>query len=144
MMVAETIDRLVELHGEAGVCPTREEWRAIFEVSSDGPIQILNLLKFEPQVTTLDGQITGQEAYGLYSQGVGPAFMGVGAKRLHAAQVGMAFGLGATRDWDFMIMTQYPSAKALAEMWLDDRFIAAHKAREDGVAASEVLVMAAR
>src|SRR6266481_1227812 len=49
------------------------------------------------------------------------------------ALVGHMFGLGPVNDWDAAIVTRYPSAEALAEMWLSREFIAAHKNRADGV-----------
>jgi uncharacterized protein (DUF1330 family) len=133
------IEQLVTTHGEEGVCPTREDWRAIFAVGP-GAIRILNLLKFKLEVAGEGGKISGGEAYGRYAQGVAPAFQRVGGQRIFAGRVSHAFAFGDKGDWDFAIVTRYPSAAALAAMWLDPDFIKAHENRLDGVAASQVYV----
>jgi uncharacterized protein (DUF1330 family) len=136
--IESIISQLITTHGEEGVCPTREDWRAIFEIA--GPIRILNLLKFKPEVSGEDGKISGGEAYGLYAQGVAPVFQRVGGQRIFAGRVGASFAMGPKGDWDFAIVTRYPSPQALAAMWLDEEFIKAHENRLDGVAASQVYV----
>jgi uncharacterized protein (DUF1330 family) len=133
------ITQLVNIHGEEGVCPTRADWRAIFEIAP-GPIRILNLLKFASEVAGDGGKISGEAAYGNYVQGVGPVFQRAGGQRIFAGRVGASFAMGPKGDWDFAIVTRYPSAEALAAMWLDPEFIKAHENRLDGVAASQVYV----
>jgi uncharacterized protein (DUF1330 family) len=136
----ELVKKLVAIHGEEGVSPTAHSWREIFRLGKDGPIHIINLLKFRQQVDTLDGPISGVAAYGKYTEGVGPAFARVGGQRIYFGQVGHAFALGPVTDWDAAIVTRYPSADALAQMWLSPEFIAAHTNRVDGVERSQVLV----
>jgi hypothetical protein len=53
-----------------------------------------------------------------------------------------AFGLGDHAGWEAVTVARCPSAGALADMWLDDDFIAAHTHRHAGVARSHVLVSA--
>ena len=141
---AGMIARLVALHGEEGVCPTAADWRAIFAVAADGPVQILNLLRFHDRVAAAEGEITGAEAYARYGAGVAGAFARAGGKRLFRGAVGHAFGSHEDTDrdagWDAVVVTAYPSAAALAGMWLDPDFVAAHRNRADGVARSRVLV----
>jgi uncharacterized protein (DUF1330 family) len=136
----ELVKRLVAIHGEEGLSPTARSWREIFRLGKDGPIHIINLLKFRQQVDTPDGPISGVAAYGKYTAGVGPAFARVGGQRIYFGQVGHAFALGPGTDWDAAIVTRYPSADALAQMWLSPEFISAHTNRADGVERSQVLV----
>jgi len=135
-----SIRKLVKTHGEEGVCPTADSWREIFKLGRNGPIHIINLLKFKQQVDTPEGPISGSAAYGKYTAGVGPAFARVGGQRLYFGHVGHIFALGEVCDWDTAIVTRYPSADALAQMWLSPEFIEAHKDRADGVERSQVLV----
>jgi uncharacterized protein (DUF1330 family) len=132
------ISQLVTTHGEEGVCPTREDWRAIFAIK--GPLRLLNLLRFKPEVQSVGGKISGMEAYGHYAQGVAPVFLRAGGTRIFAGSVAHGFGSSEKGDWDFAIVTRYPSAEALAAMWMDAEFIKAHENRLDGVAASQVYV----
>jgi uncharacterized protein (DUF1330 family) len=127
------VQRLVDLHGESGLSPSAADWHAILSQPSTEPLAILNLLEFK-----LDG---GREAYHSYSQAVGPAFLRVGGKRRFFGQVAHIFP--ASAGWNAAILTIYPSPQALAEMWLDPEFIAAHAHRIDGVLRSQVLVMGA-
>jgi hypothetical protein len=138
----DIIARLVAIHGEAGVCPTTADWRAIFALGDGRPVQILNLLAFKPRVETSDGAISGAAAYGKYAAAVAGAFGRAGGQRVFFGRVGHAFAFGAAGQWDAAIVTRYPSAQALAGMWLDADFIAAHESRLDGVERSQVLVFA--
>lgn len=137
----DLIRRLVEIHGEEGLSPTAADWAAILELPSEKPVNILNLLKFKSQVQTSEGTISGIEAYGKYSQGVGPAFARNGGKRLYFGKINHIFGTIAGTDWDTAILTEYPTPDALANFWLDDEFIAGHEHRNNGVEKSRVLVM---
>jgi uncharacterized protein (DUF1330 family) len=137
------VRELVELHGEEGLCPTREDWAAILRCPADRPLNILNLLKFKPAVQTPEGSSTGVAAYADYSAGVGPAFARVGGKSLYFGTVHHIFGTVAGTDWHAAILTRYPSPRALASFWLDQEFIAAHAHRASGVDQSRVLVMGA-
>lgn len=134
------VTQLVATHGEQGVCPTAESWREILRLGDNSPIHIINLLKFKDRVASAAGSIAGAVAYGKYSAGVAGAFSRVGGKRLYFGRVGHMFGLGPLTDWDAAVVTRYPSAGALADMWLSEEFIAAHHDRSDGVERSQVLV----
>jgi len=138
------IERLVETHGEEGVCPTAHSWREIFALGRSGPIHIINLLKFKQRVDTAKGAISGAAAYGKYTAGVGIAFARVGGQRVYSGRVGHIFAMDEASDWDAAIVTRYPSAHALAQMWLSPEFIDAHKNRTDGVERSQVLVFGER
>ena len=134
------VRRLVAIHGEEGVSPAAHSWQEIFRLGSNSPIHIINLLKFRQQVDTSNGPISGAAAYGRYTAGVGPAFARAGGQRIYYGRVGHVFGLGPVGAWDAAIVTRYPSAEALAQMWLSPEFISAHTNRMDGVERSEVLV----
>ena len=135
----QIIESLIAIHGEIGLAPARRDWTAIFEC--DGrPVEIMNLLKFKAEVATLEGPISGAAAYGRYAAANAQPFARVGGERLYFGRVTHMFGLGEAPGWDAVILTRYPSPLALANMWLDPDFIAAHKNREDGVERSQVLV----
>lgn len=138
--VEALIDELVRTHGEAGVCPSAEDWRRIFALAEHGPVEILNLLRFADRVDSPEGAISGADAYARYSAGNAGAFTRVGAEVIYFGRVGHRFGLGAVDDWDAVIVTRYPDARALAQMWLDPEFIEAHASRIDGLVRSQVLV----
>ncbi|MDY7106927.1 MAG: DUF1330 domain-containing protein [Actinomycetota bacterium] len=156
---AATIDRLVDLHGEGGMCPTAADWWRIFDLGADRPVTIVNLLGHEPTVRTPDGDVSGADAYRAYSAGIAGAFRRVGGRLLLSGHVRHAWGSddavtsGDARPGtpsgddhhaiDAVVVTRYPSASALAAMWLDDEFVAAHRHRVAGVRRSDVHLLAA-
>lgn len=137
------IDRLVELHGEDGLAPTRADWAAILSCPAGEPLHILNLLKFRSTVKTSRGDQPGASAYSAYSAAVGPAFARAGGQLLYFGKVNHIFSTVAGSNWDAAILTRYPGPRALADFWLDEDFFSAHEHRVDGVAESRVLVMSA-
>ena len=140
MSSEDLVEQLVALHGEEGVCPTADDWRAILAV--DGRVVLLNLLAFVHYVDAYAGPRNGALEYYEYRQAVGPAFLRAGGRELYFGEVGHRFGTAEPQRWDAAVLTRYPSARALAGMWLDPEFVAAHRSRVDGVAESQVLVFA--
>lgn len=140
----QTASKLIDIHGEGGLSPTKEDWKVILRLPADQPVNILNLLKFELEVQSLEGLVSGLEAYGKYSESVGAAFARNGGKRIFFGKVNHLFGNVPGTDWDAAIVTEYPTPIALANFWLDEEFIAGHKHRNDGVEKSRVLVMNSR
>jgi uncharacterized protein (DUF1330 family) len=136
----ELVGRLVALHGEQGVCPTAAGWRAILAV--EGPLYLLTLLAFVRYVDVYSGPHNGAWDYEEYHTAVGPALLRAGGRELYFGDVGHQFGTSEPRRWDAAVLIRYPSARALADMWLDPEFVAVHRSQVSGVAESEVLVFA--
>jgi uncharacterized protein (DUF1330 family) len=134
------VERLISVHGQEGVCPTASDWRAILALEGQGPFHLLNLLKFKQHVDTPNGAMLGAVAYAKYTSGVAKAFARVGGQRIFFGRVEHMFAFGTAASWDAAIVTRYPSARALADMWLDPEFVAAHENRIDGVERSQVLI----
>jgi uncharacterized protein (DUF1330 family) len=140
--IESLITRIVKVHGEGGLAPTASSWRRIFEVAAEGPVTFVNLLGFHPTAESSEGSLTGEQAYRRYTRATAGAFERVGGELLYFGSVGHGFGLDdrGDSDWDAVVVTRYPSARALADMWLDDEFVAAHASRRAGVARSQVVV----
>ena len=134
------INELIAVHGEGGAAPSRSDWEAIFAIG-DAPLQITNLLKFKSEVEFNGEMVPGLTAYQNYMSGNASAFQRVGGKRLYLGLVHSAFGHNTDTDWDLVIVTQYPSADALANMWLDEEFLEAHEYRDRCIERSCVLVV---
>jgi len=73
---------------------------------ADGPVVMLNLLKFKP-----DG---GAERYGEYGVAVAPLLARVGGRPIWAGDP--AEGLIDGEDWDLMLLVEYPSRQAFLDM----------------------------
>jgi uncharacterized protein (DUF1330 family) len=86
--------------------PSQEQMLAIRDMELDGPVIMLNLLKFNP-----DG---GADEYSRYGSAAGNHLQKAGARvRLLANVAATVIG---GEDWDRMILVEYPSKQAFLEM----------------------------
>lgn len=95
--------------------PTAAEIRKLQEEAPEGPIVMINLLKFRA-----DG---GREAYRRYIEVAGEAVRSRGAQRprvLYAGIVGDDFGDG--EDWDFLTLAEYNDYNHYAETMLNPAY----------------------
>ena len=104
---------------ENSVIPTQEQMEGFLAPGPDGPISMVNLLKFKEKADYKDGretELTGQEAYALYSRGVLETLAKVGGKLVFSGDVSRLM-LGEVEDlWDTVAIAQYPSRAAMLEM----------------------------
>ena len=104
---------------ENSVIPTQEQMEGFMSPGPDGPISMVNLLKFKETAIYKDGretELTGQEAYALYSRGVVKTLATVGGKLVFSGDVSRLM-LGEVEDlWDTVAIAQYPSRAAMLEM----------------------------
>lgn len=104
---------------ENSVIPTQEQMEGFLAPGPDGPISMVNLLKFKEKADYKDGretELTGQEAYALYSRGVMETLAKVGGKLVFSGDVSRLM-LGEVEDlWDTVAIAQYPSRAAMLEM----------------------------
>jgi hypothetical protein len=75
--------------------------------------------------------------------GVWEAFARAGGERGFCGRLSRSFAFGSAGGGDAANVTRYCSPTALAGMWLDPPFIAAHENRMDGVECSQVLIFPA-
>ncbi len=100
------------------VMPTSDERiKEMMQPGPDGPISMVNLLKFKEHAEYEDGRettLTGREAYEIYGRGVSKLLTDYGGKLTFAGDVTF-LALGQVDDlWDEVAIAQYPSR---AELW---------------------------
>ena len=104
---------------ENRVIPTQEQMVGFLAPGPDGPISMVNLLKFKGKASYEDGretELTGAEAYAIYSRGVIQTLAKVGGKLVFAGEVSRLM-LGEVEElWDSVAIAQYPSRAAMLEM----------------------------
>ncbi len=85
----------------------------------DGPMVMVNLLKFKDKAEYPDGSdpdISGRDAYLRYGAGVQACLAAVGGKALYSGPVtGIIIGV-VEELWDMVALAQYPSAAAMMAM----------------------------
>ena len=101
------------------VTPTEAQMKGFLEPGSDGPIYMLNLLKFKEKAEYADGRetdLSGQEAYMIYGQAVAGLLLKHGGGPMFSARVERLM-LGEVEElWDTVAIAMYPSRQAMLEM----------------------------
>jgi uncharacterized protein (DUF1330 family) len=115
------------------VMPTsRERIEEMMAPGPDGPIYMVNLLKFKERAEYEDGRdtdLTGEEAYQIYGRGVSQLLGDYGGEVVFAADVTF-LALGQVEDlWDEVAIAKYPNRAALLAMSSSDewRALAVHR-----------------
>ena len=113
--------------------PNEEQVKGFLEPGPEGPICMVNLLKFKPKAEYQDGretQLTGREAYGLYEQGVKKLLQQVGGCIGFEGDVERLM-LGEVEElWDTVALAVWPSRQVMLEVMQSDAMaeISAHRA----------------
>ena len=119
------------------VAPTEEQMKGFLEPGREGPIYMLNLLKFKETAEYADGRVTdlsGAEAYAIYGQEVIQHLQKVGGAPMFSAGVERLM-LGEVEElWDAAAIAMYPSRKAMLEMISSPEYQASALHREAGLA----------
>ena len=115
------------------VMPTSQERiQEMMAPGPDGPIYMVNLLKFKERAEYEDGRntdLTGEEAYQLYGQGVTELLPHYGGEIVFAGDVTF-LALGQVEDlWDEVAIAKYPNRAALLAMSSSEewRALAVHR-----------------
>ena len=107
------------------------------EKGPDGPIFMINLLKFKEQAVYEDGRettLTGRDAYGLYGQAVSGILPKHGGAFFFAADVTF-LALGQVEElWDEVAIAVYPERRSMLEMSSSEEWRAAAVHRTAGLA----------
>jgi len=108
---------------ENKVVPNQEQMAGFSEAGPDGPIYMVNLLRFKHKAEYQDGRETdlaGREAYGLYAEGVTKLLAEVGGSVVFNGGVERLM-LGEVEDlWDSIAIAMYPSRGAMLKMMMAD------------------------
>jgi uncharacterized protein (DUF1330 family) len=104
---------------ENALYPSRERIGELMGDIGAEPIVMLNLLRFRPRAEYADGRktdLTGRQAYNIYSEAMRKVVEREGGKFLFAADVrSLVIGI-VDQMWDVTALVQYPSAAAFARI----------------------------
>jgi uncharacterized protein (DUF1330 family) len=142
------LDKLV--HGEAAgdpqigaLYPTEEQVSAFAGGDPNGPVQMLNLLKFRDRAQYTqpvdDPDCSGREAYERYIAAAGKSIGDVDGTLLwYGAAEGVLIG-GSDDDWDEALIVEYPSRDHLLRMFGDPDYQATTFHREAALERTVIL-----
>lgn len=112
--------------------PTAEQLRVFSDSPSDGPVVMLNLLRYKA-----DG---GRDSYDRYGAEVQPLLQKVGAEIVWYGQGdSVVIGDDSVDAWDAVILVRYPSRRAFLDMVLSPEYQAIGELRTAGLDDSRLI-----
>ena len=119
------------------VYPNKEQIKGFMEPVSEGPICMVNLLKFKDKAVYEDGRdtdLTGREAYALYEEGVKKLLQEIGGGIGFEGDVAR-LALGEVEElWDVVALAVWPSRGAMFEVMQSPEMQAISVHRSAGLA----------
>ena len=119
------------------VVPNQEQMKGFMEPGRDGPIYMLNLLKFKAHAEYEDGRntdLTGEQAYAIYGAEVVAHLARVGGAPVFGARIERLM-LGEVEElWDTAAIAMYPSRNAMLQMISSPEYQASAVHRTAGLA----------
>ena len=101
------------------VTPTQEQLQNLLDSDFEGPVSMLNLLKFKEHAEYADGrtsELSGAEAYSLYGEKMAPFVISKGGRLVFGGRAEPLM-LGEVDElWDTVAIMEYPSKEAFVEI----------------------------
>jgi len=126
------------------ITPNRDQFEELAAAAGhdDGPVVMLNLLKFK-DVADTGGR--GVASYNRYGDAVSRMVEERGGRILWSGRVDQVLiGDAAANGWDAIALVQYPSRQAFLDMVSAEEYQGAHEHREGGLADTVLLACVPR
>ena len=115
------------------ITPTEAQLHAIQGLDHEGPIHMLNLLRFAPE--------TGRARYEEYMRAVTPLLAGVGGRLFAAASPRVTLVGPPDEAWDEAFIIEYPSKAAFFQMVTSAEYRAITHLRGEALVDSRLVCM---
>ncbi len=141
-------DMSIDLHGGAGgVNPTPESIKALFAAHGDGPVQMINLLKFKEVADYPAGHefagSTGEEAYARYGEVAIANVIGLGGRLVLMSTFDASVIGDPVEDWDRIAIVEYPNLDAFAALAGTEGYLEATVHRTAGLERTRLIATTA-
>lgn len=129
------------------VDPTREAFAEFRALPSEGPIQMLNLIRFRERAAYPEDHpqaaeaLSGAQAYRRYGRAAAAPFARVGGRQLWLAAPEFTLIGPADERWDLAFVAEYPSVDAFVTMIQDPEYRQAVVHRQAAVEDSRLVRM---
>jgi uncharacterized protein (DUF1330 family) len=124
------------------IYPNPDQLQALTESSDEGPIVMVNLLRFKPTADGIDEGVSGAEAYARYSTATEPFLRAVGGRLLSALQPQHSVIGPSEGEWDLILLVEYPSRQKFLEMASNPEYQKIHAHRDAALADSRLIACA--
>jgi uncharacterized protein (DUF1330 family) len=115
----------------SAIKPNKAQFLELMEAPDEGPVVMLNLLKFKTQAEGAQG--SGASEYAKYGDAAVQMVEARGGKVLWMGRADQILIGDTDQDWDSVALVQYPSRKAFVEMVSTPEYEQAHEHRESGL-----------
>ena len=123
--------------------PSEQQLQAFLAGADDGPIVMINLLRYREQAEYPEGSseapCTGAEAYGRYSDAVMPLLAGAGGRPIWIGLARNTLIAPEGEAWDNAILVEYPTRKAFIDMTSSPEYQAVAHHRTAALADSRLI-----
>jgi len=119
--------------------PTRTQIEQLAASPSEQPVVMLNLLRFKDRAEGIDEGVSGLEAYQRYARAVVPFLEGVGGRVLLSGNAHETVIGPQDREWDMVLMVEYPSRKSFLKMSTNPDYLKIHEHRAAALADSRLI-----
>ncbi len=118
----------------------KEQWDAFNALRSEGPVHMLNLVRFREWAEYEDGtRLSGAEAYKAYSRLSAPVFTRLGGRIVWRGKPQIMMIGPQEEAWDIAFIAQYPTSDAFVSMIKDPEYRKAMPHRQAAVLDSRLL-----
>jgi uncharacterized protein (DUF1330 family) len=124
--------------------PTQEQFQRLASSGDDGPLIMINLLRFKERADGIDAAdgISGAEAYRRYGVEATKFLERAGGRIMLAVQATETVIGPHEGEWDMVLAVQYPSRAAFLTMTSDPAYLAIHAHRAAALADSRLIASA--
>jgi uncharacterized protein (DUF1330 family) len=112
------------------VYPTSEQIQQLLAGPQEGPVVMVNLLRFKPRADDSEGDLSGEAAYRRYAEKMVPYVESKGGRVLWTGRVDSQVIGGGGDEFHMVALVEYPSRQAFVEIATDPyvQEIGAHRA----------------
>lgn len=114
------------------ITPNRAQFSELASAPDEGPVVMLNLLKFKARAGR-DDTASGAAEYRRYGDAAVQMVEARGGKVLWAGRADQILIGDPDETWDQVILVQYPSRAAFIDMVTQPEYAQAHEHRESGL-----------
>jgi uncharacterized protein (DUF1330 family) len=115
----------------SAIKPNKAQFLELAQAPDEGPVVMLNLLKFKARADGAEG--SGASEYAKYGEAAVQMVESRGGKVLWMGRADQMLIGDADESWDSVALVQYPSRKDFLEMVSTPEYEKAHEHRESGL-----------